>query len=314
MKHLLPTVTIGIPAYNEEATIGNLLEDISKQDARTYSLKKIIVACDAPSDHTLEIVKRHAKSNKKIRIINGRKRLGQTARLHQLFSLVDTDYLVCFDADVALPDATTVATMIETFKGKRHLGLVGANLQPAKAENLFEHAMNTMFDLWYQVRLQYNNGHNIFSHLGAAFAIRREVAHTINFPSFIIANQHFLYIMTLRKGWKFRFAKDALVLFRSPSCFADYHAQATRPFTEKAQLYRYFGNDIHQYFVTPTSYKLKAIVLTFLSSPLLTTLGLGLFAWIRVYIRLKTTKKQTVLWDTPVSTKRAALQSYLKSV
>ncbi len=305
MKNKLPTVTIGIPAYNEEANIGNLLSDIKKQETQTFRLKKIVVACDSPSDHTFEIVKRHARRNKKIEIINGHKRLGQTTRLGQLFSMTETDYLVCFDADVALVDPKVIEKLIQPLEDQKSVGLVGANLQPAKAENLFEHAMNTMFEIWYKVRLQHQSGNNIFSHLGAAFAIRSELAHAIHFPSFIVANQHFLYISVLRKGWRFAFAREARVLFRSPSCFADYHVQATRPFTEKEQIFAYFGNGVKSLFAIPMSYKTKAILLTFLQSPLLTSLGLTLFAWIRVYTHLTIAKKQTVLWDTPFSTKRA---------
>jgi hypothetical protein len=187
------------------------------------------------------------------------------------------------------------------------LGLVGANLQPAKAENAFEHAMNVMFEIWYQVRLQHLNGHNIFSHLGAAFAIKRELAQSVNFPAKIIANQHFLYITAIEKGWQFKLERKARVLFRSPASFADYQAQGSRALTEKIQLTSYFGGHITNYFVTPTSYKVNAIVITFLSSPVYTTAGLFLFAWIRLYTMMNNAKKQSVLWDTPFSTKRAVL-------
>lgn len=307
MKRLLPTITVGIPAYNEEANIGNLLEDLRKQKSRRFSIAKIIVACDAPSDHTVEIVKRHAKHDKRIRLVWGRKRLGQTARLNQLFHLNTSDYLVCFDADVALPKATTLETLVAPLTKSNRVGLVGANLQPARAENAFEHAMNVMFEIWYQVRLQYLNGHNIFSHLGAAFAIKRELAESVNFPAKIVANQHFLYITTIEKGWQFKFERKAKVIFRSPSCLADYRTQGSRALTEKSQLATYFGDHIRNYFVTPFNYKLHAIALTFLSSPLYTSIGLSLFAWIRFYTMMKHAKKQSVLWDTPFSTKRAVL-------
>lgn len=306
MKHL-PTVTIGIPAYNEEANIGNLLEDIRTQTLKCFTIAKIIVACDAPSDHTVEIVKRHAKHDKRIRLVWGRKRLGQTTRLNQMFHMNTSDYLVCFDADVALPKSNTIEALVASLTESARVGLVGANLQPARAENFFEHAMNVMFEIWYQVRLQHLNGHNIFSHLGAAFAIKRELAQSVNFPARIVANQHFLYITTIEKGWQFKFERTAKVLFRSPSCFADYQVQGSRALTEKSQLVTYFGDHIRNYFVTPFNYKLHAIVLTFLSSPLYTTLGLGLFAWIRLYTKMKHAKKQSVLWDTPFSTKRAVL-------
>jgi hypothetical protein len=169
--------------------------------------------------------------------------------------------------------------------------------------------MNVMFEIWFQVRLQYLNGHNIFSHLGAAFAIKRELAQRVNFPAKIVANQHFLYITTIEKGWQFKFERKAKVVFRSPSCLADYRTQGSRALTEKSQLVTYFGEHIRSYFVTPSSYKLKAIAITFLQSPLFTSLGLGLLVWIRLYSLVKSTKKHSVLWDTPFSTKRAVLVS-----
>jgi cellulose synthase/poly-beta-1,6-N-acetylglucosamine synthase-like glycosyltransferase len=309
MKYARPTITIGIPAYNEEANIGNLLEDLRAQKTRRFSIAKIIVACDAPSDHTVEIVKRHANHDRRIKLVWGRKRMGQTARLNQLFHLNTSDYLVCFDADVALPKATTLETLVMPLTKSSRVGLVGANLQPAKAENAFEHAMNVMFEIWFQVRLQYLNGHNIFSHLGAAFAIKRELAQRVNFPAKIVANQHFLYITTIEKGWQFKFERKAKVVFRSPSCLADYRTQGSRALTEKAQLVAYFGEHIRNYFVTPASYKFKAIAITFLHSPLFTSVGLGLLVWIRLYSLVKSAKKHSVLWDTPISTKRAVLVS-----
>jgi glycosyltransferase involved in cell wall biosynthesis len=52
-----PTVTIGIPAFNEEANIAHILKALLKQDTSKYILEKIIVSSDASEDNTNAIVK-----------------------------------------------------------------------------------------------------------------------------------------------------------------------------------------------------------------------------------------------------------------
>jgi len=55
MKKLI-TVSIGIPAYNEEANIGKLLSSLIKQKEAGFIIKEIIVVSDQSTDKTDEIV------------------------------------------------------------------------------------------------------------------------------------------------------------------------------------------------------------------------------------------------------------------
>jgi glycosyltransferase involved in cell wall biosynthesis len=55
------TVTIGIPAYNEEKSISNLLDSIIEQTQKDYVLEKVIVACDGCTDKTSEVVSEYVK-------------------------------------------------------------------------------------------------------------------------------------------------------------------------------------------------------------------------------------------------------------
>ena len=47
------TVTIGIPAYNEQENISCLLRSIIKQKAWSYRLQSVVVVCDGSTDGTL---------------------------------------------------------------------------------------------------------------------------------------------------------------------------------------------------------------------------------------------------------------------
>ena len=49
-----PTIEIGIPALNEEANIGYLIESLLKQDKSGYELKRILVSSDGSTDRTVE--------------------------------------------------------------------------------------------------------------------------------------------------------------------------------------------------------------------------------------------------------------------
>ena len=62
------TLSIFIPAYNEEANIEHLLRSILSQKQDNFKLSDINVVSDGSSDKTEEIVLRVRKQNKKIRV------------------------------------------------------------------------------------------------------------------------------------------------------------------------------------------------------------------------------------------------------
>ena len=74
MKYTKSTLTIGIPAYNEEANIGLLLNDITLQKNRNYILKEIIVVSDGSTDSTVKKVEQ--ASIQSIKLIINKKRTG----------------------------------------------------------------------------------------------------------------------------------------------------------------------------------------------------------------------------------------------
>ena len=81
MKSL--AVTIGIPAYNEEANIAFLLEDILKQRQETFQLKKILVISDGSADATADIARRYESSG--VCVKDDGERKGKAMRLNEIF-------------------------------------------------------------------------------------------------------------------------------------------------------------------------------------------------------------------------------------
>ena len=97
----LPLVSVLIPARNEAGNIGNLLSDLLNQE---YSNLEILVYDDLSEDNTAGIVKKLARTSKKIRLIKGSPLpegwLGKNHACHQLSVPAKGDYLLFLDADV----------------------------------------------------------------------------------------------------------------------------------------------------------------------------------------------------------------------
>src|SRR5882757_1314182 len=96
------TLTIGIPAFNEEKNIENFLLSLFKQKLQKVKLDKILVYSDCSSDKTNEIVKKLSKKYPIIMLIEGKSRKGKYFRVNQMFALNKSDVLILLDADIAL--------------------------------------------------------------------------------------------------------------------------------------------------------------------------------------------------------------------
>jgi len=96
-----PTVSILIPARNEEENIGTLLEQLARLD---YGTLEIIVYNDNSTDKTESILKHWATLDPTNKIINGQRLpqgwLGKNHACHQLALAATGDILLFLDADV----------------------------------------------------------------------------------------------------------------------------------------------------------------------------------------------------------------------
>ncbi len=96
-----PLISVLIPVRNEEKNIGNLLNDLSKQDYKNY---EILVCDDMSEDHTAQIVCDFMKKDSRIRVVDGSPLpldwLGKNHACRQLALAAKGEYLLFIDADV----------------------------------------------------------------------------------------------------------------------------------------------------------------------------------------------------------------------
>lgn len=91
-----PKVTVLMPAYNAEKYIGTAIESILNQ---TYKDFEFIIVNDCSTDSTLDIIKKYAKKDKRIRIISNKKNQKIAQTLNNGLKEAKGKYIARLDAD-----------------------------------------------------------------------------------------------------------------------------------------------------------------------------------------------------------------------
>lgn len=82
--------------YNSEHTLQSAIDSVRDQ---TFSNWKLIACDDCSKDNSLQILKKSAEKDPRIKIISNRKNLGLAASLNHCLKHVDTKYVARMDAD-----------------------------------------------------------------------------------------------------------------------------------------------------------------------------------------------------------------------
>ncbi len=304
MKNIKPKVTVGIPVHNEVSNIGYLLQSIIRQRKTYFELEKIVVVCDGSTDGTDKKVEEKARKNSIIHIVKDRKRKGKMARLMEIYDMNKSDFIFIFDGDVVLAKTDVIENMIKHFN-KDNIAVVGGNNQPVTEIGFIEKLISKWSHIWYLARSEYNKGDNIHNIRGCVMGIRANFARTIKFPNDIVSDAQYIYFYLLKKGLKFKFAKNAVVYYRKPDNVKDYFLQTKRSSSEQEKLASLFGESIKEKYRIPLANKLLAFLKMLNNEPFYTSLATGfyLLSIIFPYRRINLTDEK--LWKSVQSTKRA---------
>ncbi len=152
-----PTLTVGIPAYNEEKNITRLVASIIAQKEDVSSISQVIIISDGSTDNTIKCLEK-IKSSKLI-VINGKKRLGQAERQNQIIKLMhkNDNYLLILEADTLPKSNTFISNMVKEAIKHPHFSVITCTKDVIESKTsfgkimdfgfrfrfaIFEHAMN----------------------------------------------------------------------------------------------------------------------------------------------------------------------------
>ncbi len=225
-----PTVTIGIPAFEEENTIGELIRSIFLQEKLNYVLENVVVVSDGGHDGTDRIVQDLQAKYKSLRLIRSNKNLGKATRLNQLFKANKSDVFIILDADITFGNNSVLSSLVANFKSDR-VGIVSSNNQPAKSNTLVGNLVRASEILWYEIRKDVNRGDHIYNNSGCAVALSGNLVRKLRLPSDSTSDQHEIYLQTKKLGYDFIFVNDAIVFYQTQatlSDWADYLSRSNR--------------------------------------------------------------------------------------
>lgn len=297
------TLTIGISAHNEEVNIEYLLRSILAQKGNSFILEKVILICDGCTDKTEERAKKIADKNAVTTILNDGKRKGKIMRLNQIYRLNRSEIIAIFDADVLLSNNYVIENMIEEFNDSQ-VAIVAGNKLPIEAKRFIEKLINHWYHLWYEIRKDLNHGDNIHNFSSCAFAIRGLFAKKIHYPKNIYPITKFTYFSVIKAGLKVKFAKEALVLFRSPGSIYDYILQTKRFRKVQEKNASYYGDWIYNACKIPLAKKISVVIKMAATDPFDTLSAIFFRVWVELFSFVKPITTNRVMWHEVKSTKK----------
>jgi cellulose synthase/poly-beta-1,6-N-acetylglucosamine synthase-like glycosyltransferase len=225
-----PSVTILIPAHNEEKVIGRLLEKITKI---TYPKNKlqIIVIDDASTDITGQIADTYSKSNY-LQVLHRNSKdggKGKAAALNAGIKLATGEIVLCFDADY-LPHPELVKRLVAKFEDPKVGGVQGRPVVLNEPQNLVTRLITLERIGGYRVDQEARNILGLIPQFGGTVGgFRRNVIEsTGGFDETMLTEDTDLTFQIYLAGYKIRYIGDAECYEEAVSTWKAYWRQRYR--------------------------------------------------------------------------------------
>jgi glycosyltransferase involved in cell wall biosynthesis len=249
-------VTIGIPSYNEEENIPNLINSIielnklecqsanrddndnhgddendsnrSKDNGidstKDFVITEIIISDDS-SDRTCSIVEGIAAeySSVNIKLLHHDNRRGVSAAWNEIFKEAKGDIIVLYDADIKI-DSNTTAYLVESIRDG--IGLCASNTIPIALKKSAVSRASIFIAEWLRWVRKYRLSQ--YTVMGRALCVSSNLAKMITIPENVIALDLYLQCKVLELGFNVVYNDQALVYFRAPDNMVDFSSQVVR--------------------------------------------------------------------------------------
>ncbi len=293
------SVSVGIPAYNEEKNIKKLMDSILSQTIDNYVLKEIIIVSDRSTDNTVKLIKK--VKNKKIKLIINDHRLGLAMSQNKLIENFSGDILILFNADVLPTNKNFIANVVKPFYKDSNLGIIAPKLVPLKAEGFIEKIINYSVSFKKNAYEKWNNGNNLLLCCGGCRVFSKKFLSNFKFPK-LVAEDAYSYLACKKRQLNFLYFPHAAVHYRSPDNFYDHQLQSARFLESPQELTKYFPDQlVIKNYALPKSILIKTAIQYLIKNPFLFISYLMIF----VLIVLNPNKRYFLnrKWHPAISTK-----------
>jgi biofilm PGA synthesis N-glycosyltransferase PgaC len=211
------TCSIGIMAYNEEANIGHLLQALSSQRPAAVKIRQIVVVASGCTDRTEEIVRSHAVSDERVRLVVQEKREGKASAVNMFLRAAEGDIFVLESGDT-IPESDTVEYLLQPFQDPR-VGMSGARPMPVNLPDSF---------IGFTVNLYWRMHHELARmdpKLGEMIAFRNIIR---EIPEDTAVDEASIETLVLAEGYRIAYADRAIVRNKGAETMRDFIKQRRR--------------------------------------------------------------------------------------
>jgi cellulose synthase/poly-beta-1,6-N-acetylglucosamine synthase-like glycosyltransferase len=238
-----PTVTVLIPAHNEELVIGGCLDAMRDLDYPANSLA-IVVINDRSTDGTGEIAQARAATDPRLRVHNrsAQAQPGKPAAIAEVIEQIDSEIVVFFDADY-LPDRPLLKFLMAPFVDPE----VGATMGRVVPYNTNVNLLTKLIDLerraGYAVDQQARSLLNLLPQFGGTVGgVRMAALRAIGgWRANILAEDTDLTYRLFIAGWTVEYLEHAMCYEESPETWQVRFRQVCRwAYGHNECAFRYF--------------------------------------------------------------------------
>lgn len=297
------SVSIGIPAYNEERNIGYLLGVLQDQRETNFIIDEVIVISDGSSDSTDKIVQEFCKERPRFKLMADGKRCGKFARMNELMQNATSDVVVILDADIYVEGKDMLFELLTPLLEEEEVMHTSGYALPLKPKTFAERVAYAGAMTWECARRASRVSY-LYRSEGRIRAFRREMYEVLRFPD-ASADEAFSFLFGESKGFKFKVAEKALVRYRLPSIFSDYIKQMQRFLkSEGIQAKTFDPVFVAQYYNIGFLQKSFALIQSWIQNPFWVTLYFCTLPVVRIFMMRDAQKeKDSGTWETVQSTK-----------
>ena len=200
----LPSVSVIVPAYNEEKVIRDKIENCLWLSYRTEKLE-IIIASDGSTDKTNKIAEEYAEQG--VKLIAYKERSGKTQLINKTVPKTNGEIIVLSDAS-SLLSIDSIQILVRHFFNAK-VGCVSGTYKLVNSNDTARSSGESVY--WkYEALLKAHESrlHSILGAHGAIYAFRKELFQ--NIPPYVINDDYILPMKIVEQGYKVVYERDAL--------------------------------------------------------------------------------------------------------
>ncbi len=236
-------LTVGIPAYNEEANIRSLLRETLNQKQTWFSLQEIIVVSDGSNDRTGQIVKTY-KDNR-VKLVDNQTRKGQSFCQNKIFSMAKGDAVVILEADTLTDGKNYLNYLVEPYARNRSIGLVQGNAKPLAGKTIMEKVLSMQSRLYHYFEISDYTKRKWYTCGRGGRLFSKQVYSKLKWPAGV-PEDVYAHLWCKVHNFDTVFAPFAVRIFRCPTSIGDFVGEYRKNVSAEKIVNNYFKPEIVQ--------------------------------------------------------------------